>query len=310
MDPNGGIGLNGPRLDTTGQQPQPNGAFTAAPLAVQAAPLSMDPNTGLSTEVPGSQFAAPSSPMAPGLDMAPPPQNIQPDTSFVQQTGPDNKKITMIAIGSVIICIIIGGAMFFVGFASGKSKGRAEADVAWQKKEAERQAAENEKNKDDSADVAEELVLGELEDPEYVDETIEGEIGEQTAASDGLILKVTNIERNFKTDDANYKLDSTKELVKVNFIIGNIAKDKPKDINSFGFRLENSAAAKLVPENIAAYPDKFDTVKLEPGAQTKGSIVYLVNKDEAPLKFVREQIYRISGQNREVTTRTIIAVAK
>ena len=124
------------------------------------------------------------------------------------------------------------------------------------------------------------------------------------------MLKVVNIERNFKTDDANYKLDSSKELVKVNFLIGNRAKDKAKDIVNFNFRLENSVNAQLTPENIAQYTDKFDTVKLEPGGQSKGSIVYAVNKDEKPLKFVREQRYRISSENREVTIRTVVTVAK
>lgn len=309
MDPNGGIGPNGPRLDTTGQQF--NDMNAAAPLSVPAA----DPGTMQIAAQPmtpdmGQQYPAATSPTPPMMDGSQPPQNIQPDMSFVPPTGNDSKKVIMIAIGSIVICIAIAAAMFFVGFASGKSKGRAEADVAWQQKEAERQAAEDLENKDDSADTAEELVLGDLVDPEYLDETIEGEIGDQTAASDGLILKVTNIERNFKTDDPNYKLAEEKELVKVNFIIGNVTKDKPKDINNFGFRLENSTGGKLTPENIVEYPDKFDTVKLEPGAQTKGSIVYLVNKDEVPLKFVREQKYRISGQNREVITRTIIVVAK
>lgn len=312
MDPNGGIGPNGPRLDTNPQQPKTNGLNPAGLNAVQGAPLSMTTNEAPVSEPlnPQPQFTPPSSPMSPGDSSMEPPQNIQPEQSLIPPSQPANKKVILIAIGSVLVCILLCVAMFFVGYASGKSKGRAESDAVWQKKEAERQKAEDEKNKDDSADVAEELKLGDLQDPEYIDETIEGEIGDQTMASDGLVLKVTNIERNFKTDDTNYKLDPSKELVKVNFIIGNVTKDKPKDINSFGFRLENSTNAKLVPENITSYPDKFDTVKLDPGAQTKGSIVYLVNKDEVPLKFVREQVYRIAGQNREVTTRTVITVAK
>jgi len=312
MDPNGGIGPNGPRLDTNTGQPQTqnltgdlsNVESQGAPLSVQAGAI----NNSMNTQQP--QFTPPATPMAPNMGVSEPPQNIQPEVPLIPPSPGGDKKVIIIAIISVVVCLIIGAAMFFVGFASGKSKGKAESDSAWQKKEAERQAAESEKNKDDSADAAEKLDLGDLQDPQYIDETIEGEIGDQTMASDGLVLKVTNIERNFKTDDPNYKLDPSKELVKVNFIIGNVTKDKPKDMNSFGFRLENSSNAKLVPENIASYTDKFDTVKLDPGAQTKGSIVYLVNKDEVPLKFVREQVYRISGQNKEVTTRTVITVAK
>ena len=76
------------------------------------------------------------------------------------------------------------------------------------------------------------------------------------------------------------------------------------------FRLEDSSGSKLTPENIADYPDKFDTAKLDPGVQVRGSIIYLVNKDDKPLKFIREQVYRITGQNREVTSRVIVTIAK
>ena len=135
-------------------------------------------------------------------------------------------------------------------------------------------------------------------------------MGKQLQANDGFVIKVVNIERNFKSEDANYKLDTSKELVKVNFLIGNVDKSKSKDISSFNFRLENSAAAQLTPENVAGYEGKFDTVKLDPGGQASGSIVYAVNKDEKPLKFIREQRYRISSENREVTTRIVVSVAK
>jgi hypothetical protein len=314
MDPNGGMGPAGPRLDTNAQ-PQ-----VAAPdfMVSNQTPLAMPGDlTGPQQQVAQGFDAQQAtglnidqSPMAPvSSSFNEPPQNIQPDLLPPQQPPTDGKKVIVVAVISVIVCLVVGAAMFFVGVASGTSKGRAASDKIWQEKEAERQKKE-EGNKDDSADVAEELELGELIDPQYLDETIEGEVGDQKASSDGFVMKVTNVERNFKTDDPNYKIDPSKELVKVNFIFGNTTKDKAKDITNFGFRLENSVNAKLVPENIAEYEDKFDTVKLDPGAQSKGSIVYLVNKDEKPLKFVREQVYRISGQNREVTTRVVITIVK
>ena len=316
MDPNGGIGPMGPRLDTNNTAGQmPSDASVGMTIANPGAPLAspiiapIDQGAEVPQQPAPPQYMQSEAPMAPQVQPTPPPANIETDLLVPAPSGPDNKKVILIAVASVVVCIVLGIAMFFVGFSSGKSKGRAEADAAWQLKEAERQKAE-EQTGDDSADTAEALELGDLEEPNYIDETVEGEIGEQLKASDGLVLKVTNIERNFKTEDTNYKLDPSKELIKINFLIGNVTKDKPKDINSFGFRLENSAKAKLVPENITEYTDKFDTVKLDPGAQTKGSIVYLVNKDEKPLTFIREQVYRITGQNREVTTRTSVVVAK
>ena len=74
-----------------------------------------------------------------------------------------------------------------------------------------------------------ELDLKNLIEPKYVDETLDGEVSKQIQASDGFVLKVVNIERGFKSEDANYKLDTSKELVKVNFLIGNTDKSKSKD---------------------------------------------------------------------------------
>src|SRR5690606_18441112 len=141
----------------------------------------------------------------------------------------------------------LAGGGYFVGYASGKAEGRKEADAEYQQKQAQAQREEAE-SKESEEDTGAELQIGDLKEPKYVDETVEGEIGKQVSASDGLVLKVLNIERNFKSSDPNYKLDDSKELVRVNFIMGNGANDKPKDISSFSFRLENSVNALLTPE--------------------------------------------------------------
>jgi len=318
MDPNGGIGPIGPRLDTNNTMGQmPNDVSGGMPLQNTGAPLtapemSAVDQLGAVPQPPSQpQFMQSETPMAPPVQ-PPPPENIETDLLVPPPSGPDNKKVIIIAILSVVVCIALGTAMFFVGFASGKTKGRAEADKAWQIKEAERQKAEDEKNGDDSADTAEELELGDLVEPTYsADESLEGETGEQITSADGFVIKVTNTERNFKPEDPNYKADPTKELVKINFVIGNLMKNKTVDVNvDTIFRLEDSSGAKLIRQNLADYPGKLDEVKLEPGAQSKGSIVYQVNKDEAPLKFVRTQKYSIRNQNREVLFVVSITVAK
>ncbi len=217
-------------------------------------------------------------------------------------------KIVLVVLGglAVVVTLLAGG--YFIGLTSGKSQGRAAADAQYQKQLAAAQQQEAE-GKDDKANSAE-LKLGDLKEPEYKDETVEGAIGKQVSTSDGLVLKVTNIERNFQFKDENFKLAEGKELVKVNFLIGNITKEKAKDILSSSFKLENAAKAQLLPSNVQNYTDKFDSKKLDPGAQSKGSIVYEVVKDEKPLNFVREQRYLISGENREVTIRIVIELAK
>ncbi len=297
MDPTGGINPSAPRLDN--QAPaQPNPFVNSDIAGVPASPVT--PPT-LETPITPSPVQLPTPLSDPIIEQQPP-----------RPSGGAGKKIALIVAGLLLVGLIGGGA-FFVGFTSGKSKGKTLADAEYQKKQAALQEESDDTTDEEPVDPAaatSTLELGELQDPKYVDETLEGVVGKQLIATDGLVIKVTNIERNFKSTDANYKLDATKELVKVNFLMGNVTKGKTKDISSFSFRLENSANAQLTPENIADYADKFDTTKLEPGAQAKGSIVYAVNKDEKPLKFVREQRYRISGENREVTTRVVVTIAK
>ena len=287
MDPNGGVNPSNPRLDTVGAQP--NAAQNPAQVT---APTLESPNPGVAQQ---------------------PMQSTVPadQTLLVPQSKQSNhvlKKI-LIAFGIIIVLAGLAGGGYFVGYSTGKGVGRKEADAAYQQQQAQAQQEEAESGESD-ASASGQLDLGDLREPKYVDETIEGEIGKQVSASDGLVLKVVNIERNFQTTDQNYKLDSSKELVKVNFLLGNVANDKPKDISNFAFKLEDSTGALLVPENIAEYEDKFDTIKIDQGAQAKASIIYKVNKDEKPLKFVREQRYRITTENREVTTKIVITLVK
>lgn len=307
MDPTGGINPSNPQLDGVVPPAQPQ-----VPVQPQ------QPVVGQPSAMP-TQITPPSIDAVPAVDpmqqtMAPSTMPTGFDDSMADVQLPEKqssgkaKKILLIVLAALVVLGLIGGA-YFAGYSVGKTKGESAATASYQKKLAELQKDQAESD-DASADTTSELDLGTLQDPKYVDETIDGEIGKQVSASDGFVLKVTNIERNYKTTDSNYKLDSSKELVKVNFLIGNAAKDKPKDISSFNFRLENSSGAQLTPENIAEYPGKFDTIKLDVGAQNEGSIIYAVNKDEKPLKFIRSQTYRITSDNKEVTTKIVVTVAQ
>lgn len=320
MDPNGGINPSNPRLDGTTPTPSVASAQPAAaqpavvapaqpitppsidgiPTVAQPAPAQPQPRAVLPTGFNDMPIGAPQAE----------PANAEPKASNKKKSSGGFKKVLLIIVAVIFIAAAVGGAYFF-GLTTGKTQGKNAATKDYQQKLADLQKEQDstDTTEDTTTDTAK-LDLSNLIDPQYKDETISGEIGKQVSASDGLVLQVTNIERNYKTTDTNYKLDASKELIKVNFLIGNGAKDKPKDISSVNnFRLENSLGAQLTPENIASYPDKLDTVKLEVGAQSKGSIVYAVNKDEKPLKFVRTQIYRINGQNKEVTTKLVITIA-
>ena len=126
--------------------------------------------------------------------------------------------------------------------------------------------------------------------------------------NDGFVIKVSAVERNFQSSDPNYKVETGKELIKVNLLLGNVANDKAKDITPSSFRLVDSNGAQLTNEVVASYDGKFETLKIESGKQTSGSIIYKVNKGEAPLSLVREQRYRVTASNKEVTTKITITL--
>lgn len=304
MDNNGGIDPSmGPRLDTLAQQPIQPGDIQvplSAPDLNQMPAPAMPPsfNDPMQMQQPMMDM-----PIAdPGPDLVVPPVNTS--------GGGVVKKILFVVLGLVVVVGLLGGG-YFAGLSSGKTQGKNEATAAFQAELAKQQESKKESTDKNAKEtpVDTELKLGDLQDPQYKDETVEGQIGKPVTAGDGFVLEVTKLERNFKVDDPNYKLDDGSELVKVDFLMGNIGKDNPKTISNFNFRLENSTDAQLVPETIDKYDGKFDTTTLKPGAQAKGSIVYKVNKDEKPLKFTRTQVYRLTNQNREVTTKISISVA-
>lgn len=251
-------------------------------------------------------------------------QGVSPDTSQPSAASPKPAKkkgkiLKKVLIGFLAVALLAGAGAggFFLGLTQGKSsgydQGKKDALTEYQKqvsKEDSETPATPSGNQEVPDEIPAKLTLGNEVDPEYKEENLEGVVGRQITASDGLVMMVTSIERNFKTDDANYKLADGRELIKVNFLLGNIAKDKAKDISNFNFRLVNSKGAQLTPENIAKYENKFDTVKIDRKGQVTLAIVYAVDKGEKPLSFTRIQTYRLTSQNREVTTKMTVVLDK
>jgi hypothetical protein len=216
--------------------------------------------------------------------------------------GGTGKKVLL----TLLVLLLVAGAGaggYFYGLGEGKKQGAIDIQ--------EDQITQAQRGEEEETEAtAAELTLGELREPVYADETLTGEIGKQIEANDGLVMKVVSVDRNFQTTDPNYKIETGKELIKVNLALGNVAKDKAKDLTPSSFRLTNSAGTQLTAEVISSYEGKFETLKIEPGKQTTGSIVYKVEKDEKPLSLVREQRYRIATDNKEVTTKITITLTK
>jgi hypothetical protein len=233
-------------------------------------------------------------------------QTVKPNVKAPKVKQPGKGGFAKKALLFLLVLILMAGAGAG-GYFYGLSEGKKQGDIDIQEDQITQvQRGEEEEAEDGSG----ELVLGELREPVYADETLTAEIGKQVEANDGLVLKVVSVDRNFQTTDPNYKIETGKELIKVNVALGNIAKDKAKDITPSSFRLVNSAGTQLTAEVISSYEGKFETLKIEPGKQTTGSIVYKVEKDEKPLSLVREQRYRIATDNKEVTTKITVTLTK
>lgn len=305
--------------------PKEQNSFDSPPMA-SGNNETFDNNLGVSTntEPLGSSDWPGSNPNS-GLDTTPPPGMINPamdpvvtppatqtfTNPVVEQVNNQPvkrpSKLPKILLMIVLILLLSSGAAvagYFYGLEQGKTKGRQQAEASVS------QEVENKEEQNTETTVDTKLALGSLVDPIYKDETINGKVTEQLTSADGFVMKVTSVERNVTVNDANYKLDSSKELVKVNLTMGNVAKDRSKDVSNFNFRIEDSSGAKLSPENIASFDGKFDTIKLDPGAQAQGSIIFAVKKNDEPLKVVREQRYRITSENREVTMLIVVTTEK
>ncbi|MCA9309369.1 DUF4352 domain-containing protein [Candidatus Saccharibacteria bacterium] len=317
MDNFGGVTPNpneAPRLDTQGmpQQPQsqpqfvdPMQAQPQSPPIQGAESYGSVPMTDPNAPMAPPQMQQPMDPQTQQVDamLSPPPAPI--DTS--SSSSSKSKMIIFAAIGVVLI-LAAGAGGYFIGYSSGKTAGKQAADAAYQEELAKQQAAADE----DVSSEPEELDLSELIDPDYsADESLEGQVGETITSADGFVLRVNNIERNYTTDNPDYVVDETKELVKINFQMGNATKAKTMDISSqTSFKLVDSTGSEVLPANISEYDGKFDVTKLDPGTQSTASIIFEVNKDDVPLQFSRKQPYRITNQNREVTFVTLVTVAE
>ena len=329
MDPNGGMNPSVPKLDNT--QPAAD-----QPVDIYSQPQSFDQPVGgasipsevpaggpVMQDVPGPAVPTATPDQGMGFPNPQPPQFQDPAASYQPPIDPDpmlnqpmmetpakpaggGKKILVIFGGLILALLLLGGAAF-AGYTMGKTAGSQQAATEFQQQQA---AAQQTQNTSASTQNVTLDLSNTVQTNQVKDEELTGKIGEPISASDGFVVQVTNIERKFTTDEADYQLDDGKELVKVNFVMGNAAEDRAKTIKSSELYLEEGTdQTKVTPESrLTKYKGYFDTVTIQPGEQTTGSIVYAVTKDVAPLVFVRDQTYKFSNQNKQVTTKTSITL--
>lgn len=315
MDNFGGVNPNPTDFqpNTNPQQPMYADPGMVAPEQQGFASVPMtDPNT------PG-QMMPPAQPpmmqqMAAPTPVAPSPMDtmLDPQPLPVVASGGGKGKVILFVVITVVLILGAGAGGYFAGYASGKQAGKTESDAAYQAEQAKQ--AESSSDSSSSDTKSKPLDLKDPKDPgasDYVDQSLDGAIGETVRSADGFVLRINNIERNYTTDDPAYTLKEGKELVKVNFDMGNATKTFTRDWKwNVPFSVIDSTEATLMPETIASYDGKFDVVHMEPGSQSSGSLIFAVNKDEKPLKFVRKQQYTVKNLNKTVTFETVITLTK
>lgn len=312
MDPIGGISPNPGQVPGTDpvQQPQQPQQFGAPQAPVQPTGAAPQPAEQGFASVPMTDPNAPGPmtmpPSAPSTDPMANMMDPQPATPVASGGSGKSKMIVMVLIGLVLV-LGAAAAGYFIGYSAGKSAGKQAADAEYQ----QQLAAQQQEEASAADSTPEDLDLGDLKDPEtYTDESLDGSLGEVVRGSDGFVMRVNNIERNFTADDPSFTADPAKELIKVNFQVGNSKKTQKMDFTADRFSLLDSTGASIVPANIADYENKLGTTTLDPGTQADVSLVFEVTKDDTPLQLVRSQQYRVSNQDKVVTYKMTITVTE
>lgn len=214
--------------------------------------------------------------------------------------------LRMVVIGVVAIAILSGTA--FAAYTYGRSNGYKQGSNDVRKEEARKRAAETENNEQSSTEEDEAALDFSLVTPEYVDETVEGAVGEQIQSKDGLVVYVKSIDRNFQPTSSSYQPEDDTELVKVNVLVGNAADAQSKTVKNTNFTLQDSAGGMIQPADVGTYEGQVGTLTLTPGNKARFSIVFAVPKNAQGLVFVRKQPYTLknTGQSINMELRIVL----
>ncbi len=114
-------------------------------------------------------------------------------------------------------------------------------------------------------------------------QTLTGKLNQQVNESDGTSFMVTKVTRNWTSTSKYLVADPGKELIKVNVVIGNRAKEGTIYASSTLFKLKNAAGGLQDSEFVEDSDGVADALKagdVQPGKQVTGSIIFSVDKAE------------------------------
>lgn len=258
-----------------------------------------------------AQVSYPTNPVPvyqPTAPVQPTPEHFQ--ISYDQTTGepvpaPQTstaKKVIIITTGIVLVLSLLGG-VGFAAYTMGKNAGYAggvedtKKSFASQSKDTDNTQNTNDKD----AENDNELLNFEMAQPVYKEEAVSGIVGEQLQLSDGMVLYVKDVERNFQPSDASYSSMPGEELIKVNLLVGNADATQSKVISNDMFGLRDLSGSLVLPRtNIGNYEGQIDKLEVSSGGKIRMSLVFSVESGATPLTLVRQQAYNLRSLGQTV----------
>lgn len=212
------------------------------------------------------------------------------------------KKAIVITTSVVLVLSLLGGVAF-AAYAMGKNTGYARGVEDTKKSFASqsRDTDDTQNTNDRDTENDNELLNFEIAQPVYKEEAVSGIVGEQLQLSDGMVLYVKDVERNFQPSDASYSSMPGEELIKVNLLVGNADATQSKVISNDTFGLRDTAGTMILARtDIGNYEGQIDKLEVSSGGKIRMSLVFSVEAGATPLTLVRQQAYNLRSLGQTV----------
>lgn len=289
---------------------------------------------------PAQQFQMPS--ISPSYDAVPPPQTsaaipaapLQPNP-YVTQAAPPHATYAAIAdtanapIGDIVLddsvgdtnhsakkvilfivialaILLVGGGVGMGAYMLGRKSGLTERS-AQSNNSGVQNNTDGDERLDDEEDPGQDYPAAlefSLRQASYVEEAITGVVGEQLESSDGFVLLVDKVHRDYTSSGSSGSFGS--ELIRVDILVGNADETKSSTVKTANFAVADESGDLIsAEESQDLYEDSPMSITLSPGMKAKFTIFFKIPIGTANLALVRSQQYRVSG---EILTMSAIVI--
>jgi hypothetical protein len=213
--------------------------------------------------------------------------------------------VIIIVVTAVALISTVAFSVYYFGNKSGYKKG-----VNDTRKEQARKLANEATSSDQSSNEDDEASLDfSLVQPEYKDESIDGEIAEQIQSSDGLVVYVKGVDHDFQPTSSTHQGASGTELIKVNILVGNASQTQPLALKGDSFLIELPDGKTVSPvADIGTYEGQVGSLTLTSGNKARLAVVFEVEKGVKSIKLLRQQSYVLKASGQTVIMQMRIAL--